>query len=169
MATVYFLCGLPSAGKTTTAKTFERENGLVRFTLDERMIKKYDYSIFDEEYGPLAAQEKDLIWEEAQEVLKAGGDVILDWSLWNRKARVEWPQKVTAAGYDYKLIYLDIPLATLKQRLAARNTNKPEFVHFAPLEELERFSKIFEPPTRDEGLNLEIISATSESKTGVNE
>ncbi len=166
--TVYFLCGLAGAGKTTTAKKLEAQ-GAVRFTLDERMIKKYDYTIFDDEYGPLAAQEKELIWEEAQEVLCAGRDVVLDWSLWNKNVRVEWPQRVTAAGYEYKLIYLDIPLATLKQRLAARNANKPEFAHFAPLEELERFSKIFEPPTRDEGLNLEIVSVTNQSETGVNE
>lgn len=167
MAIVYFLCGLPCAGKTTTAKKLEAK-GAARFTLDERMIKKYDYSIFDDEYGPLANQEKDLIWEEAQQVLRAGDDVILDWSLWNRNVRVEWPQKVTVAGYEYKLFYLDVPLEILKKRLAARNTNKPKFAHSAPLEELERFSKIFEPPTRDEGLNLEIISVMSDAGSGVN-
>ena len=53
MAMIYFLCGLPSSGKTTLAKWLETEKEAARLTLDERMIAKYDYSIHDEEYGRL--------------------------------------------------------------------------------------------------------------------
>ena len=49
--TVYLLCGLPAAGKTTLAKQLEEKQGAVRFTLDEWMIRLYDYTIFDREYG----------------------------------------------------------------------------------------------------------------------
>ena len=169
MAIVYFLCGLASSGKTTIAKQIEAEQGAVRFTLDQRMREKYSYTIFDDEYGPLATQEKELIWQEAQAIVQNGQDVILDWSLWSRQARVEWPQKVVAAGYDYKLIYLDVPLDVLRQRLADRNANRPAAVHDIPLEELERFSKIFEPPSTDEGLNLEVISVENTTKKHVGE
>lgn len=158
MAIVYFLCGLPTAGKTTLAKQIEVEVGAVRFTLDERMIAKYDYTIFDEEYGRFATAEKELIWQEAQEVLKNGRDAILDWSLWSRAARAEWSQKVLAAGYNYRLIYLDVSLAVLEQRLAARNAAVPLAAHVIPFSEVQRFSKIFEPPLNDEGLNLEVVS-----------
>lgn len=163
MAIVYFLCGLASSGKTTAAKKIEAEQGAVRFTLDQRMREKYSYTIFDDEYGSLATQEKELIWQEAQSILQKGQDVILDWSLWSRQSRIEWPQRVIAAGYDYKLIYLDISLDELRQRLTDRNANRPSGVHEIPLEELERFSKIFEPPSTDEGLNLEIISVEKAS------
>ena len=133
------------------------------------MREKYSYTFFNDEYGPLATQEKELIWQEAQAILQNGQDVILDWSLWSRQARVEWPQKVVAAGYDYKLIYLDIPLDVLRQRLANRNANRPAAVHEIPIEELERFSKIFEPPSTDEGLNLEVISVENTTQKHVGE
>ena len=158
MATVYFLCGLASSGKTTFAKKLEVENDAVRLTLDARMIAKYDYSIFDEAYGILAAKEKETMWEEAKVILDQGGEVVLDWSLWSRKSRIEWPQKVLAAGYDYLLIYLEVSLETLRQRLLKRNAEAPPEVHIIRVEELERFSKIFEPPTAAENLNLQVIS-----------
>lgn len=94
MAIVYFLCGMAASGKTTFAKRLEEEKGAVRLTLDERMITKYDYSIFDEEYGRLAGKEKRRMWEEAKEYLRRGRDVVLDWSLWSRESRGHWTQKV---------------------------------------------------------------------------
>ncbi len=157
MAIVYFLCGLPTSGKTTFAKKLELENGAIRLTLDARMISKYDYSIFDEEYGRLAAKEKQIMWEEAQVILDQGGDIVLDWSLWSQKARIEWSQKVLAAGYEYQLIYLDVSLNVLRQRSVKRNVEAPPETHFIDVAELERFSKIFEPPTSAENLRLQII------------
>jgi len=157
LATVYFLCGMAASGKTTFAKKLAAEKAAVRFTLDERMIAKYDYSIYDEAYGDLAGKEKLLIWEEAKTVLAFGVDVVLDWSLWSKQARQEWSQKALAAGYDYKLYYLKVPLEALRQRLVSRNDSAQLFTHFIPVEELERFSGIFEPPTSTENLKLEII------------
>lgn len=159
MAIVYFLCGMPAAGKTATAKRIELEKGAVRFTLDERMIAQYEFSIFDKQYGYLASVEKDRIWEEAKEILQQGGDVILDWSLWSRESRIKWPRKVLDEGHNYKLIYLDVPIEVLRQRLSRRNADDSVTAHFVPLEEMERFWPIFEPPSSEEGLNLEIISA----------
>lgn len=157
MAAVYFLCGMPASGKTTFAKKIALEKGAVRFTLDERMIAQYDYSIFDEQYGHLAGREKHKIWEEAKVILGNGRDVVLDWSLWSRESRTEWPLRVLAEGYDYKLIYLHVPLEILRQRLIRRNQDAGTLTYFIPLEELERFSRIFEPPTSDENLKLEVI------------
>ncbi|MEM7117106.1 MAG: ATP-binding protein [Chloroflexota bacterium] len=157
MATICFLCGLPSSGKTTLAKRLKKETGAIRLTLDERMIAKYDYSIHDDEYGRFSAQEKQLMWGEAQIFLDKGQDVILDWSLWSRTARLEWTQKVVSAGYDYKLFYLAVELDTLKRRLAARNAEVLATVHTISLDELVRFSQIFEPPAASENLNLEIV------------
>ena len=157
MTTVYFLCGLAASGKTTYAKQLEAEIGAVRLTLDARMIAKCDYSIFDEEYGRLVAEEKEQMWVEAQEYLAHGRDVVLDWSLWSRQARQHWTERVVTAGYTYKLIYLEASLDLLRQRVTTRNAQKTEQTHHIPVAELERFSKIFEPPTAHENLNLEIV------------
>ncbi len=161
MTIVYFLCGMATSGKTTFAKKLESEKSVVRFTLDERMIAKYHFSIFDEQYGPLATREKQYIWEEAKDILSQDGDVVLDWSLWSKESRIEWTQKVIAEGYDYKLIYLEVPIETLQQRLTIRNSTASATTHYIPLEEIERFRRIFEPPSNVENLNLEIISVNS--------
>lgn len=164
MATIYFLCGLPASGKTTYAKRLEAEMGAVRLTLDARMMAKYDYSIFDEEYGRLVVAEKEQMWVEAQEYLAHGRGVILDWSLWSRPARQQWTNRVTTAGYTYKLIYLKVPLAILRQRLTTRNAQQPPQTHHISVAELERFSQIFEPPTSDEALNLEIVTLAADDE-----
>lgn len=166
MATVYFLCGLPASGKTTYARQLAVETGAVRLTLDARMIAKYDYSIFDDEYGPLVSAEKEQMWLEAQEYLSHGRDVVLDWSLWSRQARKYWTKRTVTAGYTYKLVYLEVPLDLLMQRVTARNAQKTEQTHHIPVAELERFSKIFEPPTSNENLNLEIVHIAANPEEG---
>ena len=157
MPTVIFLCGLAASGKTTFAKRLAAETGAVRFSLDERMIAQTDLTIFDEEYGRLVQQEKALIWQEALVLLHNGQDVILDWSLWSRAARREWTQRAIDAGFAYELVYLKRPLALLQERLAQRNQHPSNSTHVIPLEALERFSHIFEPPTAEERLNLRVV------------
>jgi predicted kinase len=157
LATVYFLCGMPTSGKTTLAKKLEEEHQAIRFTLDERMIAQYDFSIDDDEYGPLAAEEKMTMWHEGQRALAVGQDIILDWSLWSKSARYEWSQRILDAGFDYKIYYLDATLEILCQRATVRNADQEIVAHFISLTELERFWEIFQPPIVSENLNLEII------------
>jgi predicted kinase len=160
MPTAYLLCGLPASGKTTWAKQLEKE-GAVRLTLDERMLAKYDLTIFDEEYGHRAAEEKEQIWHEARKYLELGLDVVLDWSLWSQDARAEWVAKISAAGHDYKLYYLNTSLDVLRQRLASRNAQDSRTTHVIPLEEFDRFAPIFEPPSAAEGVDFEEVRGPS--------
>ena len=157
IAKVTFLCGLAASGKTTFAKKVAAETGAIRLTLDERMIQKTTLTIYDDEYGRLVTIEKELMWQEAQHLLDTGHNVILDWSLWSRRARLKWSQMVIASGHEYLIVYLDIPLALLKQRLVTRNAANAPLTHAISIVELERFSKIFEPPLAEEKLNLKII------------
>lgn len=159
MATAYLFCGLPGSGKTTLARELERRLHAVRFTLDHRMLTKHALPIFDERYGQLARAEKELIWSEALELLRGGRDVILDWSLWSRRARAEWTSKVVDSGNNYALFFLRVPPEVLNQRLTRRNNDATAQAHHIPLDELERFSHVFEPPQLDEGIRFEIIES----------
>jgi predicted kinase len=89
-----------------------------------------------------------------------GRDVILDWSLWNPARRRAWVTKIERAGHRYTLFYFDVSFETLKERLRARNEEPdPGRVHAIPLAEVERFAtQFFQPPTPDEGLNVQVIS-----------
>ena len=159
MATVYLFCGLPGSGKTTFARDLERRLSAVRFTLDHRMLAKYELTIFDDEYGHLARTEKDAIWKEAQDALRSGRDVVLDWSLWSRKSRLEWTEKVVRSGHAYKLLFFQVPLSELKLRLAKRNSDASALAHEIPLDKLEDFSHVFEVPRMDEGIPFDVIAS----------
>lgn len=160
MATAYLLCGLPASGKTSLARRLESELGAIRFTLDERMRALREFDISSDSYGERADSEKLKIWEESKIQLGMGRDVILDWSLWNQTVRKEWVSRVTAAGYCYKLYYLQVPLKTLRARLLARNADPTVGAQHIPIAELERFSKLFERPSAaEERLEIEIISS----------
>ena len=153
-ATVHLFCGLATAGKTTLAKELEQSRNAVRFTLDEWMIALTDLTIFDDEYGVMIEKLKEMFWQTAVSILKQGVDVILDWSLWNPQRRQKWIGRITELGADYTLYYLNIPPVVLRQRIEERNNNLPPGAHCLPVEELERFLPLFEPPTVEEDLNL---------------
>ena len=157
MGMVYLLCGMAAAGKTTLAKQIAQETGAVRFTLDERMLRKYGLDIFDERYAPLVHEERKLVWQEALALLNEGGDVVFDWSLWNPELRRLWIGRVEAAGHDYKLYYLERTIAQIWARLEPRNRDETALAHQIPYEEVVRFAAFFQPPTADEGLTIEVV------------
>jgi carboxylesterase len=152
--TVHLFCGLPGSGKTRLAKEIESKQRAVRFTLDEWMIALTDASIFDDEYGVVAARLREKIWQTAVSLLNLGIDVILDWSLWNQQKRSEMIANIEAIGANHKLYYLNIPHVVLRKRLAERNEAAQPHTHTIPDAEFLRFAPLFEPPTSDEALNI---------------
>ncbi|MCP4425602.1 MAG: alpha/beta fold hydrolase [Chloroflexi bacterium] len=153
-ATVHLLCGLPGAGKTTLAHKMAKKHDAMRFTLDEWMADLCDYSVFDEKRGAYAVRCRERIWETAVQALTLGNDVVLDWSLWSREQRADMLAKINAVGAEHVLYYLNVPLHELRRRLTTRLEERPAHAHQIPLDQLDRYAPIFEPPTEDEGLNL---------------
>src|SRR5579862_7212051 len=98
MATVHLMCGLPGSGKTTVARRVEVEQDAFRFTLDEWMLRLFDLTPFDTEYGPAADRVKELIWDTASELVARGNDVVLDWSQWSRELRSGAKARVESMG-----------------------------------------------------------------------
>ncbi len=153
-ATVHLFCGLPASGKTMLAKELEQKHNAVRFTLDEWMINLTDLTIFDDEYGVMAEELKEMFWQTAVSILKNNVDVIFDWSLWNPQRRQKWIGRISRLGANYKLYNLNIPPMVIRQRIEARNSDLPSGAHLLPAEELDRFLPLFQPPTPDEKLNI---------------
>lgn len=156
-ATVHLFCGLPTSGKTTLAKELEQTHNAVRFTLDEWMINLTDLTIADDEYGLMIEKLKEMFWLTAVSILNQGVDVIFDWSLWNPQRRQKWVSRITELGANYKLYYLNMPPVVIRQRIEVRNNDLPPGAHWLPVDELDRFLPIFQPPTPEEDLNVEEI------------
>lgn len=165
MNTVYMICGLPGAGKTTIAKRIETENRALRFSLDEWLITLFGrYEITPENHQShvqrvLACRE--LIWTTSERALKLGVDVILDDGFFLKKHRAKYREMIERTGAKPKLYFVDIDAETLLGRLQNRNADLPVNNFAISSELMTYFFSLFEPPTEEE--NFDIVHVKIES------
>jgi predicted kinase len=125
VSTVVLMCGLPGAGKTTYAMELVRR-GYVRLSIDEvvwRRLGQRDAGLV------LAAERFDQLKEEIRaeqrrelvELMRAGRDVVVDYSFWSRAARDDYKALVESHGCRWELVHLKVDRATLERRLVVRN------------------------------------------------
>src|SRR4051794_2035583 len=77
---------------------------------------------FDE---PARARLEDTLWTHAQQLLRLGLTVILDFGFWGRGERDKKRAAARALGVRVELHYLPASLDELARRLDARNTSGP--------------------------------------------
>jgi len=150
MTTLFLLCGLPGAGKTTLAKQLEQEQAALRLCPDEwiatLLADANDIAERDRLRDPVEA----LQWGLAQRALVLSTNVILENGFWSRAERASYRARAEALGAQVKLHYLDVSRAELWRRLAQRNANLPPATFAVTEEQLDLWLTWFEPPTADE-------------------
>jgi glycine/D-amino acid oxidase-like deaminating enzyme/predicted kinase len=153
--TLFLICGLPGAGKTTLAKRLERERAALRLTPDEWIVPLFgddiERSKLDARRPPVEA----LQWDIAVQVLASGVDVILDWGFCLRRDREEYCSRAKALGARAELRFLDVSRNDLWTRLGKRNANLPPGSFHIDEAQFDLWFKWFEPPTSDELGQLE--------------
>ena len=82
MTTLHLLCGFIGAGKTTFAKSLERDHSAVLFSHDEWVVKLYGRNPPGEHFRTYYHRVEDLIWQLASRFLALGQDVVLDHGYW---------------------------------------------------------------------------------------
>jgi predicted kinase len=65
------------------------------------------------------------LWHLAQEILRLGLSVVLDFGLWARIERDEMRSVARGLGVGVELHYLDVPTDELWRRIQARNSQPP--------------------------------------------
>jgi predicted kinase len=140
------LCGLPGSGKTTLAKRLARETPAVRLCPDEWMAD-LGIDLFDER---TRARLERRFWDHAQELLRLGQAVILEFGFWARSERDEKRLAARALGVPVELHYLAAPIDELCRRLEARGREGRPGAAPISRELLEEYVRLFQAPDADQ-------------------
>jgi predicted kinase len=146
--TLYILCGLPFAGKTTLATQLLAQRDMAYVNIDH--VKA------DEGYFVSDDQVPDADWPGIYDVvhaslllpLRLGRDVLYDASNLTRKERDEFRDLVTKRGFAAKVIHVAVPAAKVRERWQANKTSNERFDLPAPV--LEEALEAFEEPSKEE-------------------
>jgi predicted kinase len=141
-ASLILTCGLPGAGKTVLARRLAAERSAVRLTKDEWMwalgSSPWDVTV----QGRVEQQ----LWSHAQELLRLGVSVVVDFGLWARAERDAMRSVARGLGTAVELHYLEVPVDELWRRIEARNSEPPW--ESAPIlrSHLEEWARSFQGP-----------------------
>lgn len=153
MPEIHLLAGLNGAGKTTRARRLADTLPAVRFSLDEWMLQLYELS-FDDELHPRQADKcRELIWDLAAQVLRAGTSVVLDWNMWSRSRRAEAVRRATDLGVACHLHHVAVPLEVAIQRATDRHDPR---AHRLDADAVRHLAGLFESPEESEGFVLHV-------------
>ena len=150
MATLFLICGLPGAGKTTLAKRLERSRPALRLSPDEWIAPLLRDACDTAELDRLRSPVESVQWEVAARVLALGVDVVLDWGFWSREERDRYRAWAEDLGARVEVRFLHAPRDVLWARLSERNAHLPPGTFAVSEDQLDLWWGWFEPPSADE-------------------
>ena len=125
---VYIICGLTGAGKSTYSEQLRRDVNGVRMSIDDWMAQLFfmdreptsDFNWFHTRVRRCAAQMRDT----ADQIIDAGLPVIFDCGFTNLEERQIFYDWADANGYSVALHFLDVPETVRWDRVQNRNAEK---------------------------------------------
>jgi predicted kinase len=147
MGRVIFMCGPAGSGKSTVARQYERQ-GMTRLSFDQEAWSRgiTAMPLPEDVHGEI----EHLLRARLADLVRAGSDVVLDFSFWSRRMRDEYRKFLRPFGVVPETVYLAADRATVLQRISARGAQGGDDYKLGT--ELAAFYfDHFEVPTADEG------------------
>jgi len=147
MGRVIFMCGPAGSGKSTVARRYEQQ-GMTRLSFDQ---EAWSRGITTMPLPPGMHRDiEDVLRARLVGLVRAGADVVVDFSFWSRAMREEYRALLRPLGVVPETVYLATGRAMVLQRVAARTAGDGDDFAISP--ELAAFYfDHFEPPTEEEG------------------
>lgn len=153
MSNVIMMCGVCGSGKTTYAKQKEKE-GYIRLSIDEEMWNLYGQKGIDYpeiRYDELSEKVELMLLQTMIRLIKAGKNIIIDFSFGNKDNRKLYKNIIEKAGGSVELVYMKASKELLQKRLQKRNLSLHANSPFVITDEiLEHHYNEFQEP-KDEG------------------
>ena len=147
MGRVILMCGPAGSGKSTVARQYERQ-GMTRLSFDQ---EAWSRGITTMPLPPGVHREiEDALRTRLVDLVRAGCDVVLDFSFWSRAMRAEYRELLRPLGVVPETVYLATDRATVLKRVSARAARDGDDFELAA-ELAARYFDHFEPPTAAEG------------------
>jgi len=150
MSTLFLICGLPGAGKTTLAKQLEQTHNALRLCPDEWITQILADPNNIPELDRLRDPIESIQWDVAKRTLGLGINVILENGFWSRDERNTFRSEAVELGANVELHYIEVGIDELWRRLSKRNADRPSGTFHVSKENLEEWAKSFEIPSEDE-------------------
>ena len=149
MTTLHLLCGFIGAGKTTFAKSLERDHSAILFSHDEWMVRLYGRNPPTEHFQEYFHRVEDLIWQIATRFLALGHDVVFDHGYWTRADRDFARRKALEIGVQAKLYFLHCSEEVMRERVLIRTDESRDSLYINE-QAFEKLRERFEAPVEDE-------------------
>jgi len=140
------MVGLPCSGKTTYARRLAEEKNALLLTVDVWHLQLYGDDALHEKHDERHTCIERIMWDVATQVLRMGGDVILDFGFWSRDERNDFRNRAKALGVVFQLHFMDVPHPELYRRLQIRNRAALGDVFVIPKAFMDQYISVFEPP-----------------------
>ena len=151
----YVICGFIGAGKTTFARKLEKETKAIRITKDEWIIKIFGNKITsDKNFERYDKNITELATDIAFEILKSGGDVIIDEGFWVKSQRDDIKKKILNIGAKPIFYYVECPVEKMRERVINRSKTPPLDSFEINEEMFDKYLKYWEPPIAEEDILL---------------
>ena len=161
-ARLVLVCGLPGAGKTTTALQLVAERGRGAASRPTSGCRTWPSTSSTSRPGAASRRSSG---RSPRSCSRAGLDVVIEWGLWTRAERDVLRERARALGAAVELRFLDEPFDVLWERVRERGREQEWGSRAIERDELAEWADAFEAPDADGARALRPARAMSSVPT----